>query len=298
MELTQLRAFIAVAHSGGFAPAAHALDVAPSTITRAVANLEASLGVRLFQRTTRSVTLTDVGESFLARITPALDEIDGAADFASSGEAAPSGVLRVSASVSFGQNVIAPKLKTFCDQYQDLNVELILSDAVADLISERIDIAVRHGSLDDSSLIAQRLTDVRYRLVASPDYLQIAGVPSHPKDLVDHACLTFTYPAFRSRWLFKKRGRIFPIEINPTTRISNAAALATCVKDGMGLALLADWMADRDLADGSLLHVLPSWTPSGIDNDDAALWIVTPSRQFVPRKTRVFIEFIRSAVAV
>lgn len=300
MELPQLKAFAAVAKTGGFAPAAEALNVTPSTITRAIAKLETTLGVRLFHRTTRSVSLTEAGQTFLTGIAPALDELDAAAEIARSGAANLSGALRVSASVSFGQNVIARHIAQFCKDHPNLSVDLILSDDRLDLISERIDIAVRHGKLEDSSLIAQRLCGVRYRLVASPDYLRQAPPIAHPKDIRHHACLTFPYTAFKTQWRFKKRGKPQDIAIAPIMRISNAAALAICVKNGMGLALLPDWMIDQDIETGALVPVLSDWTASGIERsaagqDDApALWMLTPSRQFTPAKTLVFRKFLKS----
>ena len=207
MEISQLKAFAAVAQAGGFAPAAAALDVAPSSVTRAVANLEQSLGIRLFQRTTRTVTLTEEGVRFLDRILPALEEIDAAVDNLSDSGTEFSGNLRIAASVSFGQMVLAPRIKQFTEHNPFVTIELILSDTVTDLISERIDVAIRHGELSDSTLIARRLCDVQYRLVASPDYLSKAKKITRPADIVNHPCLTFPYESFRSSWLFSKRGK-------------------------------------------------------------------------------------------
>ena len=297
MELYQIRSFIAVARSGGFASAADTMDVAPSSVTRAVAKLETSLGLRLFNRTTRSVTLTEAGESFLARVSPSLDEIDAAVDVARSGSAELSGTLRVGASVSFGQTVIAPRLSKFNAAHPNLTVDLILSDTVTDIIADRIDVAVRHGALSDSSLIARRLASVTYRLVASPDYLERSPEIIQPSDLRDHNCLTYPYSAFRSSWLFSLDGAEEEIDIKPIARISNAAALAACVKSGMGLALLADWLVDEDLANGSLVNALPEWSSRGAGNEsDPSLWIVTPSRSFVPAKTQAFVRFLRASI--
>ena len=297
MELYQIRCFISVARSAGFAAAAEQMEIAPSSVTRAVAKLESSLGVRLFNRTTRSVTLTDAGKEFLARIAPSLDEIDAAADMARTGSAELSGTLRIGASVSFGQTVIAPRLSEFRVTHPELTVDLILSDTVTDIVADRIDIAVRHGALRDSSLIAQRLTNVNYRLVASADYLRRSPEITQPSDLRDHACLTYPYSAFRSFWLFSQSGVEENLDIEPIARISNPAALAACVKSGMGLALLADWLADDDIANGTLVRVLPEWLCRGAGTDsDPSLWIVTPSRSFVPAKTRAFVQFLRASI--
>lgn len=295
MEIHQLRAFVAVAESGGFAPAAAALDIAPSSITRAIASLEATLGVRLFQRTTRSVALTETGEQFLHRIQPALEEINAAADQLSDDKTAVSGYLRVAASVSFGQCVLAPNLARFNRLYPDIEIELLLSDAVTDLIGERIDIAIRHGALTDSSLIAQRLCSVRYRLVASQSYLENSKRISRPQDIANHICLTFPYPSFRSSWWFTRGDKSLEVPLKPRARISNAVALTEAVKSGMGIALLPDWLVDKSISDGELTHLLRGWNASGEpDNPDATLWAVMPSRKFVPKKTEVFAQFLRS----
>lgn len=296
MELYQIRSFVAVAQSGGFAAAADQMEVAPSSVTRAVAKLEASLGLRLLNRTTRSVTLTEAGEAFLKRILPSLDEIDAAVDIARTGASDLSGTLRVGASVSFGQAVIAPRLSQFSAAHPNLTVDLILSDTVTDIIADRIDIAIRHGALSDSSLIAQRLASVTYRLVASPNYLQRSPAINEPSDLRDHACLTYPYSAFRSSWSFSRNGEDKQVDIQPVARISNAVALAACVRSGMGLALLADWLVDDDLANGSLISVLPEWSCRGAGAEsDPSLWIVTPSRSFVPTKTQAFVQFLRAS---
>ena len=205
MDVAQLRILVSVANAGGFAAAAEALDLTPSKVTRAVAKLETSLGVRLLNRTTRTVSLTEAGQDFLTRIVPTLDEIDAAVDVARKGNADLTGVLRVSASVSFGQTVIAPALPKFRAEYPDLAIDLILSDAMTDIVADRIDIAVRHGALDDSTLIAQRLRHVSYRLVASPGYLSEAKPIKTPADITDHPCLTYPYSAFRSEWRFQRK---------------------------------------------------------------------------------------------
>ena len=297
MDLNQLRIFVAVANAGGFAAAADALDVTPSTVTRAITRLETSLGVRLFNRTTRSVSLTEAGEIFLAQISPSLNEIDAAAEFARKGRTELTGTLRVSASVSFGQHIIAPALPSFHRDHPNLAVDLMLSDAVSDLVADRIDVAVRHGTLQDSSLVARRLANVTYRLVASPDYLRDTAPIETPSDIARHTCLTYPYAAFRSTWRFQRGGSQQDIDLHAKMRVSNASALAVCAKSGLGLALLADWLVDPDIQDRTLVPVLPDWSVSGGGGDeDPALWIVTPSRLFVPAKTGAFLEFLKRRV--
>ncbi|MEM7255943.1 MAG: LysR substrate-binding domain-containing protein [Pseudomonadota bacterium] len=295
MELHQLKAFTAVANARGFTAAAAALGVAPSSITRAVAGLEKTLGVRLFQRTTRSVTLTEAGQRFYDRISAALEEINAAVEQVDETQSVITGNLRVAASVSFGQVILAPVIKQFIDANPQISIELVLSDAAADLVSDGIDLAVRHGALSDSSLIARRLCDVSYRLVAAPDYLNRAPAIKHPRDINAHRLITYPYPSFRSQWKFERGTKQQVVNIEPAIRISNASALLACARSGGGLALLADWLVDQDLRAGDLVRVLPGWAASG-DNLNAALWMITPSRQFVPARTKALIRFIQQVV--
>lgn len=297
MDLKQLSMFVTVARTGGFAAAAAVLDIGPSTVTRAIARLEESLGARLFHRTTRSVTLTEAGQQFLAQVEPSLESLDAAAESVRPGSAALSGTLRISASTSFGQRVLAPVLSLFCKEHEGLTVDLVLSDSLIDVVGERIDVAIRHGVLRDSSLVAQKLMPVSYRLVASPEYLAINNPIRSPRDIVEHTCLTYPYEAFRCAWRFEKAQATQTIPLAAKLTVSNALALNECAKSGLGLALLADWVVDQEIARGDLAAVLPEWTVSGGGVDEhPALWVVTPSRAYTPEKARSFIQFFKNHI--
>ena len=296
MELAQLDAFVAVAHLGSFAAAARARGVATSSVTRAVAGLEASLGVRLFQRTTRRVKLTEAGERFLRRVGPLLEELEAARAGAQDTARGPSGILRLAASVTYGQSVIAPRLHAFREACPGVVVDLVLSDERVDLVGERIDLAVRHGHLPDSDLVAKRLASVSYKLVASPAYLAASGVPDAPEALDGHRALGFDFTPFREGWRLERGGRAFHTAPPPALLSSNAAALRACALDGMGIALLADWLIGRDLARGRLREVLAGWTAGPARAEpDPALWLVMPSRAFVPAKVRAMAAFLTAA---
>ena len=294
MELSQLDVLAAVARHGGFAPAARERGVATSSVTRAVAALEASLGVRLLHRTTRRVALTETGERFLARVAPALEELAAARLAASEAGGAPTGTLRLAASVSYGQLVIAPRLAAFKAIAPGVTVDLILSDERVDLVAERIDLAVRHGRLADSGLVARRLRGVTYRLVASPAYLAEAGTLEAPDDLANHRAVSFDFAPFRDGWRLTRGDAEAVVLPPPAVLSSNALALRTCALDGMGVALLADWLVGDDLSAGRLALVLPGWTAVAVGADpDPALWLVMPSRAFVPGKVRAMEGFLR-----
>lgn len=291
MDLGQLRTFVDVHRSGGFAPVAKDRGVSPSSISRAIASLETALEVRLFQRTTRQLSPTEAGDAFYRRVLPLVEELEDACAEATEGTKRPSGRLRVTASVSFGQIRIAPRLKEFRTAFPDIELDLVLSDAQIDLLAERIDLAVRHGPLADSGMAARKLADVHYRLVASPDYLLDASPIEKPPDIADHPCIAFPYDGFRTRWQFRNKAETQEIAIAPAVTASNAGAILQCVRDGLGLALLADWTIGRDLDTGRLVELLPNWHAAGGQFENS-IWLVFPSRKFIPAKTRAFADFL------
>lgn len=298
MELEQLETFAAVYRAAvergaGFAAVARERNLAPSSVSRAVAGLEEALEVRLFQRTTRRLEPTAAGEAFYRRILPLLEELAAAQAEARDQARGPAGRLRVTASVSFAQICIAPRLAAFRARYPDIALELLLSDAALDLVAERIDLAVRHGPLADSSLIARRLAAVRYRVVASPEYLATAPPIRQPSDIADHPAIAFPLAGFRSAWRFRRdeTADTEEVAVTPALTLSNAAAIALCARQGLGLALLADWTVREDLENGALVDVLPGYQAAGA-SFDSAIWLLYPSRRFLPAKVRAFADFL------
>ncbi|MCQ8186635.1 LysR family transcriptional regulator [Parvularcula maris] len=292
MDTGRIEAFVAVAEAGSFAGAARAAGVAPSSVTRAVAALEADLGVRLLNRTTRRVTLTEAGESYLARVTPALEELTAADDAARSVSQHPAGLLRVAASVTYGQIVLMPRLAEFHATYPDIRVELSLADSKADLVAERIDVAIRHGAMADSSHIVRRLHWVRYVLVAAPSFLSRTMI-EEPEVISEHA-LAFSFAPFRASWTFDKDGEAQTVDLTPRFVSNNALALRSAALDGLGVALLADWTVQADLAAGRLVPVLSDWSVRATGAaTDPGVWLVTLSRAFVPQKVDAFARWLR-----
>ena len=293
-----LQTFVEVMRQGNFAAVARDRNIDPSSVSRMIAGLEKELGVRLFQRTTRRLSPTEAGVAYFERIEPLVEEMQQATAATMDIAGNPQGTLRITASVAFGQKCLVPCLPGFGARYPDLTVDLLLTDAVVDLLADRIDVAIRLGPLADSTLIAHLLMRTQYRVCASPDYLQRSGHPESPKAIAAHNCLLFPLPGFRSRWIFKdERGEICEVPVQGRTMISNAIALQQCAIAGMGLALLPNWLIDDDLAAGTLVNVLPNHQVTATDFNTAA-WLVYPSRTYVPLKVRVFIEFLQKAMTV
>lgn len=293
MNLEGLDLFVAVAERLSFAAVARDRSTDPSLISRAIAALEADLGARLFQRTTRTMQLTEAGEHYLGEIRPHLDALRAARDKLADASRQPAGPLRITASNAFGERVLLPVLPQFQQAFPQIQLELLLSDENLDIIQDRIDIALRLAPSYRADVIGVKLFATRYHLVASPAYVAKAGALASPQDLADRDCLLFASPELRSRWHFVFRG--VPVEVGVHGRIisSNAAALRGLALAGLGPALLADWLIRDDLADGTLVELLPGSlaTPTSFET---AAWLLYPSRTGLPRKSRLAIDFLRS----
>lgn len=295
MQLEALQIFADVAHRASFSPVARDRNVEPSSISRAVASLEAKLGIRLFQRSTRKLTLTEAGALYLERVEPLLDAAREAADEARSLDRSPSGTLRLTASVAFGHAWLTPLLPRFRAAFPDLKLELLLSDANVDLVAERIDLAIRLGEAVSGDLIGTKLFATQYVICATPAYLAGAPPLTRPSDLRAHRCLRFALPDYRVRWMFKKDGAVETVEVDGDLVGSNALTLRDCAREDLGPALLPDWLVAGDLAAGLLVDCLPDYRAAATSFDTAA-WLLYPSRTLLPNKIRVTVDFLRAQV--
>jgi DNA-binding transcriptional LysR family regulator len=297
MDLSVLQIFVEVMRLGSFAAAARDRNIDPSSISRAIAGLEEELGVRLFQRTTRQLSPTEAGIAYFERVESLVEEMQQAINVVADISGRPKGTLRVTASVSFGLKCIVPLLPNFDTMYPELTVDLLLTDSVVDLFAERIDVAVRLGTLADSTLIAQQLMRTQYLVCASPDYLKRWGQPQTPSQVEQHNCLLFPLAGFRSKWIFRDaKGEISETSVNGRTIISSAIGLQQSAIAGMGLALLPNWLINEDLRVGTLVNIFPDYEVTATDFNTAA-WLVYPSRAYIPLKVRVFIDFLKQYIS-
>jgi DNA-binding transcriptional LysR family regulator len=258
-----------------------------------MAKLESSLGLRLLQRTTRKVTLTEAGEVYLAHVEPLVEELGRARDVAGSIAETPRGTLRLTASVTFGQTRIVPLLAEFRALYPDIKVEGVFTDAVVDLIAERIDLAVRLAPTIEGDLIATKLMDTQYRVIASPGYLANRPRLVRPSDLIRHRCVLFSLRPYRTRWIFRNRaGQLEDVPIEGDIVLAPASAVRDAALVGLGPALLPDWLIDEDVEAGRLVDVCPKHAVTATTFDTGA-WLVYPSRAYLPSKVRVMIDFLK-----
>ena len=295
MDINDLSLFIETARLGSFAAVARERNADPSAVSRAIAGLEAEIGARLFHRTTRSMSLTEAGERFFARTVHLVEELDHAREDARSAGAAPAGLLRLTASVAFGQAVIVPLLGKFRRLYPEIGVELELTDANVDLVADRIDLAIRLAPSYRADLVGTRLIATRYRVVASRQWLAEHGAPGKPRALEKACCLLFSLPGYRDRWRFRKGGKITDVAVGGDIVMSSALAIRSGALAGLGPALLADWLIGADLAEGRLVDLFPDHDVAATSFDTAA-WLLYPSRRYLPVKVRAAIEFLKREI--
>lgn len=292
MDTKHLHLFLEVARRGSFAEVARDHDLDPSSVSRAMKGLENELGVRLFQRTTRSLSLTEAGQVFFEQIVSPMENLAEARDACRSVSSTPRGHLRLTASVAFGQTCIVPILPQFREVFPALNLELLLTDANLDLVSDRIDLAIRLGRQPQGDWMVRRLYSTRYHVCASPCYEGGFKLET-PADLSHHPCLLFALPRYRTLWKFRslKTGIVEDVPVHGNLTISNALSLADSARAGLGPSLLADWLVGEDLVKGTLVDLFPGYEVCATDFDTAA-WLVYPSKTYMPLKLRRVIDFL------
>ncbi len=294
MDLENLAIFVDVMNKGSYAAVARDRNLAPSTISRAISSLEDELGIRLLNRTTRRIKPTEAGQVYFQQVEAIVDELERAKSVTVDLGNNPTGELRVSASMTFGNLNIVPLLPEFMTTYPRLDVYLDLSDSLVDLVDDGIDIAVRLGKLPDTGLVATRLTNLDFVIVASPEYLQQHGTPEKPVDIKSHLCMIFPMPGFNTDWLFRdSTGAITAIKPEGRLQLTNALAHKQCALNHMGITMCSKWGVWEELKNGSLVQLFRQYDIAMVDFDSAA-WLVYPSRKYLPLKVRVFIDFMKS----
>ncbi len=295
MNIEALQIFVEVMRRGDYSSVAKDRDLAPSSISRTIASLEKQLGVRLFQRTTRSLSPTEAGKLYFKRVEPIVEELEYARLAVVDSTKKLSGTLRITASPSLGATCISPLLTEFTKLHPDLTVDLHLTDRVLDPVSENIDVAIRQGPLLDSTLVAERLMQTVYSVCASPEYLKENGKPQQPNDIANHHCLTFPLPGFKSTWKFRTKNAPHHVEqVNIKTKltVNLGLVLKKCAIDGAGLALLSDWLIGSSFEDGELVNIFPDHQITAT-NFETMVWIIYPTRTYIPEKVRVFTSFLK-----
>ncbi len=288
----EMEVFVRVVDLGGFTPAARALRLTPSGVSKLISRIETRLGARLINRSTRKLQLTPEGQAFYQRAVRILADMDEAEREAAAG-ASPRGHLTVNSNIPFGMRYVMPLVPRFLAQYPEVTLDIVLSDTVINLMQERADVAIRVGPLRASNLVARKLGTSRMVIVASPDYLARRGVPRTPADLAQHHGIGWTFPRSIGGWPFRTGSAIDEISPPPVARASDGEAARLLALGGVGLARLALFHIGPDIKAGRLVPVLEDRNP-GYSEDIHAVY---PGRGGpVPARVRAFIDFLAEHV--
>lgn len=286
-KLAAMRAFTRVVASGSYAEAGRRLDLTRSAVSKAVSELEQDLGARLLDRTTRRVTPTEAGLAYYERCVGILAQVEETEAQISRLHDEPKGVLRVNGPMSFGVMYVSSAIAAFMQKYVDLKVELTLNDRFIDPLEEGVDVTIRIGQLDDSSLIARRISSTALLFVASPGYLVAHGEPQSPRDLAHHRALIYGHSTSTQRWKLTDADRVVRVPVNGCLASNNGDVLRDAAVAGIGIAQLPLFLVCDQIRAGALRPVLTTYAPNG--GDIHALY--APNR-YLAAKTRVFIDFL------
>jgi DNA-binding transcriptional LysR family regulator len=285
--LEHIRTFVRTAETGSFTAVAAEQGQSQPTISRQIATLEEHLGVRLMQRTTRALTLTEEGRNYLAHARGLLDAVEEAA-LSVRPDAAVRGVLRIAAPLAFARLHLMPRMAAFLADHPDLRTDWVLGDRPVDLVEEGVDLAIRIGRVTDQGLIARRIGQMRRVTVARPDYFARAGRPMHPRDLVQHDCIVYTGLSTVDEWHFvDPAGAPIAVRVSGRVRVSASEGMRSALLEGLGIAVCPTWLFTDEIDTGVVERVLHAFEPAALP-----IQAVYPSRRLVPPRVRAFVDYL------
>lgn len=287
----ELRAFVAIVEHGSFARAASQLGISPSALSQMIRRLEERLGIRLLNRTTRSLAPSEAGARLLARLLPALADLDAAIAEVRSLRDTPSGLLRINATRIAAIHYLAPLIGPFHRAYPDITLDIMVEDRLVDIVANRFDAGVRLGEMVEKDMIAVKLSgELQMMVVASPAYLDRHGLPESPRDLQRYSCINFRWPTDGSlyRWELERDGEELEVAVQGPLIVNEPEVAVSAVLDGIGIAYLFDYQARDFVTAGKLVHLLKEWTPPF-----PGFYLYYPSRRQMPPPLRAFIDFLR-----
>jgi len=286
-KLLQMQVLVEVIHSGSFVSAADALGMSKAAVSRHVADLEARLGVRLLQRTTRRLSMTEEGQIFHTRCKDILANVGEAEDEISAQTGTASGLLRISAPVTFGVRNLAPLWGNFRKLHPKVTLDITLADRLVDLIEEGYDVAIRIGRLTSSTLVCRKLATTRMVLCASPGYIKTHGMPRHPHELADHAVLSYSYWFTGDEWGFEGPEGHVSVRTRPSLTSNSGDTCRAAALDDQGIILQPSFMVDNDLTTEALVELMPEYRAI-----ELGIYAVYPTRKHIPAKVRALLDFL------
>lgn len=285
MNIEHLRLFVRLAAIQNISQAGQTLGLSPAVASAHLTKLEQSLNVRLISRTTRSVSLTQEGQDFLPHAENIIANVEAAKSALGVGDTSPTGTLRITAPSTFARLHLQPIVKDFLSQYPELDIDLMLSDTIMDLVQGGFDLAIRNADLKDSTLVARKLANDKRIICASPEYIEKYGEPKCPKDLKDHQCINLTGG---ETWSFQTKCGLMNIKTRGRFKTDNGDAMRDATCDGLGLSINSRWSSYKELKEGRLIQVLKDYPLAS----DYGIWAVYPSSRLLAPKVRVFIDYL------
>lgn len=289
--LDGLVTFVIVAEERSFSAAAVRLGVSPSAVSQSISKLEGRMRLPLFNRTTRSVSLTEAGARYLERVIPAVTELTAAGEELGEAVDRPAGLLRLNVPRSGYMIAIQPILRDFLDAYPDIQIEMRMEGALTDIVAQGFDAGIRFGEMVERDMVAIRIGPPLFaHVIAAPGYLARRGMPKHPNDLLEHDCIGFRHASSGQveRWEFKQDGRSLELSVGGRLIVNDSAALVQSALDGIGIAYMINGYIERFLDDGRLVRILSDWSPAL-----SGLTLYYADRRRVPAKLRALIDFLR-----
>jgi len=287
--LVSMSVFRRVAETGNFSEVAREMEISQPTVSKHVAALEKHLNIKLFNRSTRQLSLTEVGKQYYDRCIHILDELLETESLLRNQESVPTGMLRINTPVTFGEISIVPHLWQFLDKFPELKIDLIMDDHYVDLVKDGIDVAIRIGPMTDSALVARKIGDSPRVVIASPKYLETRGEPKTLQDLKDHNCIVYTLLTTRNEWHFNGPKGKETIRVEGRFSVNNPRTICEAVTKNQGIAVVPVWLVDKFFEKGQFKVILNDYVPTPLD-----IHAVFPGRRYVPAKVRCFIDFLKT----
>lgn len=286
--LDGLKTVVAVVETNSFTAASERLGISKALVSKYVGEVERSLDIRLFNRTTRQLALTDAGKRYYQQSIVLLEQYTALVDNVTDEQTKPRGLLRISAPVTFGEMQLASLLPKFIESYPDLKIELVLTNNAIDMLEEGIDVRLRIGGVDDSSMIARHLNTFKLVLCASPNYLKQYGLPKKPEHIAHHNCVIDSNFRVGKQWPFiSSQGQASTVDVLSAISVNSPQAVREIAIAGGGIAMIPDFIVDDAISDGKLILILPEYTTL-----EFGLYAIYPHRKYVAKKVRCFIDFM------
>ena len=285
--LSNIKVFIKITELNSIAGAANKLNISPSSVSKQISSLEDYLGVRLLNRTTRSISLTDIGEIYLDKARNIVEAFDQAEVIVNASQNQPRGLLRIASPTSFGLRHISPHIPNFMTKYPDLEIELIAYEDHIDIIKESVDVAIRLTELEDSSLVRRKISPGSRTIVASPEYIKKNGKPNTPNELLKHRLVTFRGKSVYNDWHFTVNGVSSTMHVKGKLSMSSGEHILRAVINGGGISMLSGYITGRQIRDGRLQNLLTKFV-----KEEDPIYAVYPSKKYLSPKIKHFIDYL------